>query len=453
MAMHCAWGQKILQATEEPNTLGNVYMNQPGEYRARVDIKCNNAIPLTFDTQCDKLEDMRMTTSDDGFETTYSLYFDTDPSVREYSTRLLTISSPSYDDIYYSLALLQSGQWITINVVDPNITVNTGCYNEHRNKGINEIKNMNYAEARHEFEIAGQCAEADQAENNQNIALADSLMLYRAQGDNALKLLDYRLASSYFEKVYQLNPYDTYAQEQNVRCVTNFRSECDVLFNQAEFYYNEHEFEKAEQLYSQVLDKQCDYELQATTRLQNIAKNARSRKDHAHVITYEWMKDAPIGLHTGTYNMHKAGGFFYINLNTAIFDAIRNECEYQDPATADKRIAYPEANIAFGWTFKIKNPVWIHVGPGFTGKFYYGNYKKDNYPYYDENEADPLKSHNEDDLKHFNIAPAISPMAGITIKYSYFAIRASYQYRFTLKKALQEFMEPHRVSIGVGVAF
>lgn len=452
LATSFAFAQKILQANEVPSELGAAYMNKPGEFRARVDVKCINDIPLEFETQCDKDEDMRLVKESDGVETTYSLYFDADPSVKEYTTRLLTISSPGYDDIYYSLANLLSGQWITINVTDPNITVNTGCYNEHRNKGVLEIKNMNYSEAKREFLVASQCAEANQTENDANIALADSLTLYRAQAENALKLLDYRMASSYFEKIISLNPYDSYAMEQNARCITTFRNDCDVIYNQAEFYYNEHEYAKAQDLYQQLLDRGCNYELQANTRLQNISKNARSRKDHAHVITYEWMKDCPIGLHTGTYNMHKAGGWFYINLNPKIFDAIRNECEYQNPAV-EENIKYPEANIAFGWTIKIKNPVWIHFGPGFTGKFYYGKYKKDHYPYNKKNEdkEDPLETH--EDLKHFNIAPAISPMVGITVKYSYFAARVSYQYRFTLKKGLQDFMEPHRISVGIGVAF
>ena len=443
--------QKILQVTEVPNTLGSAYMNQPGEYRARVDIKCPTSIPLEFETQCDKIEDMRLVSEDDGATTTYTMYLDVDPSVREYSTRILTIASPSYDDVYYNLSFLKSGQWCILSVSDPNATVGTGCYNEHHNKAMQEIKNMNYAEARRQLTLAGSCAEANETENNYNLAIVDSLMLYRIQADNALKLLDYRTASEYFEKMIGLNAYDSYALEQNSRCIANFKSECDVLFNRAEWLYNERDYDKAKEIYNQVIGRKCPYESQANSRLQSIESNARSRKNHSHVLTYEWRKDVPIGIQIGKYNMHKAGGFFQLDFNPAVFDAIRGECHYEDPATNPK---YPEINMAFGWTIKIKNPVWVHVGPGFTGKFYYGKYLDKNYPYYKDSQVESTTlDPNGDDYKHFNFAPAISPVVGLTIKYSYFAIRGTYQYRFTLKKGLQDFMGQHRVSVGVGVAF
>ncbi|MBQ7691618.1 MAG: hypothetical protein IJT30_10590 [Muribaculaceae bacterium] len=454
----CAHAQKMLQAAEVPNPLVTAYMNEPGEYRARVDVKCLQTIPLTFETQCDKPANLRLTTEDDGVNTTYTMLIDADPSVREYSTRMLTIASPGYDDIYYDLSTLRPGQWITISVSDPNITVGTGCYNEHHNKGMEEIKNMNYEEARRQFYIASSCAEANQEENNNWIERVDSLIRFRLEGDNAFKLLDYRTAAACYDKVLILNSLDSYALNMKTQCVKDFSSECETLFNRAEWLYKEHDYQKAKEVYQQLLDRKCNYEVQANNRLQSIASTARSRKDHTHVLTYEWQKNVPIGLHIGTYNMHKAGGYFHINLNATMIDAIRQECRYEDPATTEN-IKYPEFNISAGWTIKIKNPVWVHFGPGFTGKMYYGKYKEDNYPYYDKNEADPLSPDMTDPAKKdgayekVNFGLAISPEVGITIKYSYFAVRCTYQYRFALKKPLQEFIEPHRVSVGVGIAF
>ena len=52
-----------------------------------------------------------------------------------------------------------------------------------------------------------------------------------------------------------------------------------------------------------------------------------------------------------------------------------------------------------------------------------------------------------------NLAFAVSPVVGITAKYSYFAVRLTYQYRWSVQKDLQDFMGPSRVSVGVGVAF
>ncbi|MBR6284212.1 MAG: hypothetical protein IKR25_07965 [Muribaculaceae bacterium] len=449
----CTQAQKLLQATEVPNPLVTAYMNQPGEYRARIDVKCVQSIPLSFETQCDKYENMRLSTESDGVNTIYTMLFDADPTVREYSTRMLTITAPGYDAVYYDLSELKSGQWLTINVNDPNATVDTGCYNEHHNKGMNEIKNMNYSEALRQFTIASTCAEVNQAENEANIALADSLRMFRLYADNAYNQLDYRLASTYYEKVLALNSYDSYARDRNAQCIGSFTNECEKLWRQAEWYYDEHDYTRAKELYQQLIDRKCNYDVQATEKLQSMKSKDRSRKNHDHVITYEWQKDAPIGIHTGKYNMHKAGGFFQLSLNPKLVDAIRDECKYEDPNTVPN-ISYPEFTIQFGWTLKIKNPVWIHFGPGFTGKMYYGKYEEENYPYHEKHAVtDATKNEVDGAEKNANFAMAITPIVGITVKYSYFAIRCSYQYRFALRKPLQEFIEPHRVSVGVGVAF
>ena len=160
--------------------------------------------------------------------------------------------------------------------------------------------------------------------------------------------------------------------------------------------------------------------------------------------------------------MHKVGGFFQLDLNPEVFNAIRKDCQY-----GDKK--FPEMNIAFGWTIKIVNPVWIHFGPGFTGKMYYGTYAKDCYPKIGYGESDLLDtkemgddvtlpkkevpSQYEDGWTKTNFAFAVSPVVGLTVKYSYFAFRLTYQYRWSIQSKLKDFMGPSRLSIGVGVAF
>ena len=131
--------------------------------------------------------------------------------------------------------------------------------------------------------------------------------------------------------------------------------------------------------------------------------------------------------------------------------------------------------MSFGWTVKIYNPVWIHFGPGVTGKMYYGKYQSKKYPTkgYGEDEWDRLEQKemgDEEVLKtakgaqeppekykdgwtHANFAAAISPVIGITAKYSYFAIRLTYQYRWSLEKNLADFIGKDRLCIGFGVAF
>ena len=127
----------------------------------------------------------------------------------------------------------------------------------------------------------------------------------------------------------------------------------------------------------------------------------------------------------------------------------------------------PEANLSFGWTIKIVNPLWIFFGPGLTGKMYYGDYKDDYVPnakgkpvHVDDKskevpESEALNDWGGKDNKklRLNAAVAISPVVGLCVKYSYFALRVSYQYRFVMKKELEKFMGTQRLAIGIGVAF
>ena len=302
------------------------------------------------------------------------------------------------------------------------------------------------------------------AVNNHNIALVDSLILYRQKGDEAFKLLDYVTAGKYYSNILALNAYDTYASNRNTLCVQNFSEECSSLFTRAEYYYTEKEYDKAKELYEKVVEKECRNMTMAIDRLNSINTLARAKQDHSRVFTYEYRKDVPIGFSYGKYNMHKVGGFFQMDFNSIVFDAARSDCMYGDEK-------FPELNMSFGWTVKIANPVWIHFGPGFTGKMYYGTYLSKKYPKtgYGEKEwnlldtkemGDDLKTPRDEAPEDYkdawtkaNFAFAVSPVIGITAKYSYFALRITYQYRWSVQKDLKDFMGDSRLSVGVGVAF
>jgi hypothetical protein len=106
---------------------------------------------------------------------------------------------------------------------------------------------------------------------------------------------------------------------------------------------------------------------------------------------------------------------------------------------------------------------------------YYGTYAKDKYPtegYGDEGlQLLNLKEMGlegatsipkdipsgddsiEDAWKKANFGFAVSPVIGLTVKYSYFAFRLTYQYRWSIQSKLKDFMGTSRLSVGVGVAF
>lgn len=452
--------QNILEVKDvsQPN---DVYSSANDE--GAILVRCHKSIPLRFVSSMDKSAEPFRTE----LQGSDSVYFIAFPTGSRYRGRQVTISSPGFDPVYIELDL-QPKQLLSFKVSDPNALVDAGCYRTHRNKGVNEIKNSNYDEARNQFIVARECSDCDKKENEANIALVDSLIMFRKKGDAAYELLDYVTAGDYYSKILALNAYDNYASNRNTLCVQNYTEECTSFFTKAEFYFTEKEYEKAKELYQKVVDKDCRNMSLAIDRLNSISSLQRAKKDHARVFTYEYRKDVPIGFSLGRYNMHKAGGFFQMDFNKYVFDAIRKDCRYGQED-------FPELNMSFGWTVKIANPVWIHFGPGFTGKMYYGTYADKKYPkkgYGKEewqylslkemgaeemlekaNQLNEIPESLKDAWTKANFAFAISPVFGITAKYSYFALRMTYQYRWSVEKDLQDFIGNSRFSVGIGIAF
>ncbi|MBR5037144.1 MAG: hypothetical protein IKX65_00260 [Prevotella sp.] len=407
--------------------------------QAAVRIRCHRDIPLSFSSSMDKSTEPFNTTVE-GSDSVYYIEF---PTGNRYRGRTLVVMAPGYYNLDVPLDLSPK-QLVTFRIYDPNSIVDAGCYRLHRNKGIEEIKNMNYPEASNQFKLAFECSDVDSVENRVNLALADSLQHLRNDAEKAYQLLDYSQAAEIYNIIIGLNSYDSFAKDRYNECYSKFSSECNIAFKKAEAYFNEKEYEKAKELYQRIIDRGCYQSPVATDRVNTIDRFLTSKRSHATVLSYEWIKGAPIGLQVGQYNQHKAGGFFHINLNPEIFNAIRNEHEIGDVA---------EVLIGFGWTIKVVDPVWIHFGPGFGTKLYYGEYLDNKYP--DEN-GKPISTSDlkeKGDQDKVNTAFSLNPEIGFTAKYNYFAFRLTYQYRFSFKKELDDFIGKHRIMLGVGVAF
>ncbi len=452
-----AYSQNLLEITDisQPN---DVYTGEND--RGVVIFKCNQSIPLSFESTMDKSA-QPYNVEVEGSDNVYYIEF---PTGGKYRGRMLTISSPGYTSAIVFIDDLKPKQVLTYQAIDPNSTVDAGCYRGHRNKGMEELKNMNYQEARNQFDVARGCSDCDSVENEANIALVDTIIYYREKGEELYKLLDYSAAGECFNKVMELNPYDNLATNRYNSCTAKFNTECDMNYRQAEFYFNEKQYDKARELYSIAVKNNCPTMVQAQSQINRIDQLTLQKKSHARVVTYEYTKDTPVGFSYGKYNMHKVGGFYAMSLNGKVFDMMRNNCKIPD---------MPEVNINFGWTVKIVNPVWIFFGPGITAKAYFGSYSVDDdvddvYPNNNGYPNDPggtLKVKNESDKKSkkiqeytkddekSNFGWAISPVVGICAKYSYFALRLTYQYRFAMDSHLKDFMGSQRMSVGVGVSF
>ena len=443
---------------EDESVIGDAYVSSGDT--ARVVIRCHESMPLSFYSRADGGVIEPFSITQEGSYYLYDFHFPTDAADDElklYARRVLVVSAKEHNNLEINLNLV-SKQFAKLRVYDPDDNKLNSPYLRFRNEAFQEYKNLNYQKARQLFVQAGQMSDADQAENNKNISMVDSVIYYRQMADGAFEQAQFMDAYKYYNNVVALNGDDTYAVNRRQESNNHYRGVCDMAYQKAEYLFNEKQYAEAREQYQIMLDEKCYVNIPiystVEARVQLIDEILKSRKSHATVITYEWRKDTPIGLHIGKYKDHKWSGFFQIDLNKDVFEAMRNNCKFGDK---------PEANLAFGWTVKIVKPVWLFFGPGVTAKMYYGQFKKDVYPgkdykadeknNYVANYLDPTKANDDDYLTKSNFGFAVSPVIGLTIKYSYFAVRATYQYRFSIKKELEDFMGRNVFSFGVGVAF
>lgn len=275
-----AFAQNVLEITDisQPN---DVYSSE--DNKAVVVVKCNKSIPLTFESTMDKSATPYNTT----VEGSDSIYYIEFPTGSRYRGREVMVMSPGYGTVILPLSDLKPKQVVTFQAIDPNSQVDAGCYRGHRNKGMEELKNMNYNEARDQFIVARKCSDVDAEENERNIALVDTILFYREKGEATYRLLDYRQASYYYEKVTELNPYDTYATNRFSNCLTKFTTECDATYRQADYYFNEKQYDKALELFNRIIDSNCPAKVQAIEQRNKINLLLNQRQTHSRVLTYE----------------------------------------------------------------------------------------------------------------------------------------------------------------------
>ena len=439
---------------EDESKQGDAFANAGDT--ARVLIRCHESMPLSFYSRADGGSIDPFEVGSEGSYTLYDFHFPTDAADDELkllSRRVLVVSAKGHDNLEIPLNL-SSKQYVKLRVYDPDDNKLNNPYVRYRNEAYQEYKNLNYAKARQLFVQASKMSDADQQESAVNISMVDSVIYYREKADDAFNNAKFLDAYNYYAKVLSWNGDDSYASTRKQESNNHFRSNCDIAFQKAEYFFNEKKYEDAKKQYQIMMDERC-YEnipiyASVEARIQLIDDILRSRKDHARVLTYEWAPNTPIGLHYGTYKDHKVGGFFEMDLNTKTIEMLRTTDKGQFPER-------PELNMAFGWTVKIVKPVWIFFGPGVTGKVYYGQYEEGKFPGKEKDQAKEetmiVKEDGVLDTKKINVGVALSPAIGLLVKYSYFAVRATYSYRYSFNKDLQEFINPHRISLGIGLAF
>lgn len=329
---------------------------------------------------------------------------------------------------------LNPKQQLNYSIFDPDSTV-LDCYYELNKEGLALFKNAMYNEAKKKYELSKECYRIPtNADVYEKIAVIDSILAWH----EAAKMYEYAedesAAIEYYLKIRAANPEDKRVVERISELNKMARTKCSLLFSRAERFYKEKDYDEAERLYEKVVSEQCYNSSVANAKLQEIQEIRKKKNQLSRVLTYELMKNAPIGFSIGGYKEHKASGYFTLRLNSDVLEMSRSNY------VAGSK---PELNISFGWTIKIVKPVWIFFGPGYTGICEYK---------YEEEDV------NKEDDPTLKFHSAISPELGLLAKIKIspkigIALRYTFQYRFAFEKEMENYIGKNRSVFGIGICF
>jgi tetratricopeptide (TPR) repeat protein len=328
--------------------------------------------------------------------------------------------------------VLDANRWYRYNIYDPDSTI-VDCYNQLMREGMNLFTSGMYEEAQEKYLSVKRCSEIEDMEKvNKQITLIDSIQKWSVLADAAFARSDYSYAIKGFQHILENNPKDSYNRIRLIEAQQQQTKDCAALFGMAENYFEDKDYKSAKPLYEQVVEKSCNESSSALEKLQKI----RSKGQLSHSLTYEYADNVPIGLSTGNYKEHKAGGYFTLRFNPDLFELIRTD--------GDEELK-PELNVSFGWTLKVVKPVWIFFGPGYTGV--------GQYVYAAEN----INKEKDSTLK---ICSAISPEVGLLGKIPLgrnakvgITLRYTFQYRFAIDKEYDEYIGKTKHVFGIGLCF
>lgn len=436
-----ALAQRTL-AIKDVTTSLNVFSGKDTE--AGIVISCPSNMQLTFESTHDKNVDVYNTEAK-GEETFYYLRFNTG---RRYRGRKLTIRANDFAPITLD-ATLEPKELKQYQLSDPDADFVYGCYYEYRKRGIEFFQNSMYTESREQFNIAKECSDKPDDNNLEElIANIDSIETWQKLAVDAFDLLNYEKADDYYGKILQLNPQDSNASDKRYEARRLYDNDCTQYYNNAEVYKENGEYDKALELYQRVIDQNCSSSLLASEQIKRIKLLQQNRNQKARVIVYEYSKNTPIGISTGTYKTRKTGGYFSLSLHTDVFEVMRNNFDKATDA---------ELNISAGFTIcPVKQaPVWIFFGPGYTGIGKYENedgseYVKNTYVENKTGEIEDGKVYEKPTLK---VHSAISPEIGLLGKIGPVALRYTFQYRFAVSKDDSDLIKKTRHVFGIGICF
>ncbi|MDR0542145.1 MAG: hypothetical protein LBH19_08010 [Dysgonamonadaceae bacterium] len=459
--------QKNLEAELLPDKIA---FNGEGKY-AIIVLLVDNAFDLEFSTSLDGPKGSLILDHEivsKGAQIEHTLTFDaTDKNTRG---AILIIKCAKYNDLKIPIYLAVN-QALKYFVDDPRYWGNKPCPVMHSILGDTLFFSFSYERAKAEYNQALSCWEEKYKEKVNKTYLESQIntidkitkLAMEAEQEEERVIISEGYKSLYekYNAIYELNPFDEKIRKKRDETFRIYSDKCKEYTQKADSLFK-HSESDSEEYYKKIINLSCGNTADAQIRINEL--NKRIMRDSRHVLAYEYEKDASIGLSSGNYNNNylDPSGYFSLRFNPKLFDLTRLE---------DSDSLRAEANISFGWTFKLlrlgdflkqnkgwdNSGLWLFFGPGATAIC-------------DVKPKNSIASEGEESTSEnssrIGMHYALSPEAGVLFKLAIpkygsnsrrsgfgLVFRYTYQYRYAIKKEDVDLFGKSKNVIGFGFCF
>ena len=425
---NAVYSQRVFEYVDKTEGISVFVDKEPeiinsGGSQAGVTISCANNIPLSFESNVDKVVDVYKT-EQKGALTYYHLRFIVGRYKGAiYDGRVLQVMSDNYLPIRIRLDLKPSESKM-YDVFDPNVNSASGCFYQNFNEAAELFKQAMYEESLKKYVSSTDCADY---QNNmgvmQKIDVIKSIISLRERADYFFNISNFKEALDAYQKIIGYNNEDQYAIARNKDALAKYSENCTNYYYIAENYFREGKYDEAKRLYGIIIEQSCSYHDAATSRLSEIRKIAYSNNKRERVVLYEYAWNAPIGVAAGRFEEKRYSGYFSIRTNIEFFQVFDKY---------NKKVGRPEINVSVGATKKVYDRLWLFAGVGYTGVGAWAKSSSDNI---------------------VRLHPAISPEVGVLYKLGPVALRYTFQYRLALEEGYHDHIGRFKHVGGIGFCF
>lgn len=413
--------------------------------------RCSKKINLHFSSDSDKDGDVQPSCESTANENIYRINFPAHS--KKYKNRVLTIEAAGFSKVRLPRFNFGNHETVEYSLRNPYDKEDNPFYRSQA-QGDSLMGKFNYDEAHNAYSRCKMFPEYKEESNkhviDKQLEKIDSIQSWRQMGDKYMENMRYKDAARMFKKIYDEIPDDPVSHTKWNESMTKFDSYCSEYMSQAESHFKNHEYKKAKEFYQNIINMQCGNAQTAREQIRLCDAKINARMNHNHFILWEFgLKDnqadypnmaLPLGITIGNCRPRRGGGYWSVRTHMDAFKMINTLNREKEHGLKS------EANMSVGGTGHIYAPggmkpgLWYHIGLGYTGCGI---------------DLDETSDKDRYKWKH-----AVSPEAGLIFKWTYFALKYTFQYRGWIQGDKVEMMNPadtevklssmrHYISVGV----